>query len=68
MRPCLVHGCGKEVEAFFQFCRKHWALVPLYMKDEISTAYRVRQSEPEVYAAVLESAERIILGEENDGA
>ena len=66
MRPCLVQGCGKEVDAFFSFCRKHWAIVPLNVKDEIAAAYSRRQSEPEVYAAVLESAERLILEWEND--
>lgn len=66
MRPCLVPGCRKEVAAFFQFCREHWLVVPIHMKDEISMAYQRRQREPDVYAAVLEGATRLILGVEND--
>jgi len=66
MRPCLVRGCGREVAAFFHFCKIHWALVPLWMKDEIAKAYATRQREPEVYAATLEGAQRLILEWEND--
>lgn len=71
MRICIARGCGKEVTtSFFQFCREHWAMVPLYMKDEITAAYSRRQGEPEVFSAILEGAKRLILEWENqdDGA
>jgi len=66
MKTCRIPGCNESIQSVFDFCRKHWAMIPLHIKDEISLAYARAAREPEVYYATLEGAERIILEWQND--
>ena len=60
MKQCEVKGCHKETGAFFAFCKDHWRIVPLAVKDELSSTYTTRQKDPKAYQVALNKALLIV--------
>jgi len=60
MKQCEVLGCQKETGAFFAFCKDHWKLVPLQIKDELSAKYITRQKDPKAYQIAMNKALLVI--------
>lgn len=66
MKICSVTGCGEVVGWNFQMCRKHWAMVPLKLKDEINETYRILSIKPDKHRLAMENAIAVVLEQEND--
>lgn len=68
MKKCNAVRCQQKTEHFFLFCKEHWALLPLQLRDDVNESYRVRQRDPGRYLRAVKRAITLVMEKEKDDA
>ena len=59
-RSCAARGCGVQVPPKMLMCRKHWYMVPVFLRRAVWAAYRPGQEHDgnpsETYLSVMRAA------------